>query len=54
MGNRKAEAAEYRRQAALCREVAEQMSLRADREDMNKMADDWLTRACDAERETGD
>lgn len=45
-------AAEYRRQAAECAEVAQRMSLRADREFMAAMAEKWLLIADKAERET--
>ena len=45
MANEKDKAAEYRRQAALCLEVAEQMSVRADRVRMMEMARQWLALA---------
>jgi hypothetical protein len=43
-------AAEYRRLAAECLEVAERMSLRADRSRMMEMAQRWLDLAKKAER----
>jgi hypothetical protein len=42
MDDREHLAAQYRRQAAACQEVAEQMSLRADRDKMLTMAKQWL------------
>jgi len=44
-------AAEYRRQAAACLEVAERMSLRDDRARMLEMAQHWLELAQRAEAE---
>jgi hypothetical protein len=45
-------AAEYRRHATQCAEVAQRMSLRADREFMATMAEKWLLLAEKAERDT--
>jgi response regulator RpfG family c-di-GMP phosphodiesterase len=52
MTSSKEKAAEFRRQAALCREVAERMSLEEDRVRMIKMAEHWLELAKRAETET--
>jgi hypothetical protein len=46
-------AAEYRRLAAECLEVAERMSLREDRARMMEMAQRWLDLAQKAEGELG-
>jgi hypothetical protein len=51
MGERENRAAEYRRQAAACLEVAERMSLNADRALMLEMAQQWLELARRAEAE---
>jgi hypothetical protein len=42
MGERKDKVAEYRRQAAICMEIARQMSLIEDRQLMLEMAEKWL------------
>jgi len=47
-------AAEYRKLAAQCLEVAERMSLRADRERMMDMATRWLEMARKAEAACAD
>ena len=44
-------AAQYRRQAELCRAVAERMSARSDRVRMEARARRWLELAAEAERE---
>jgi len=44
-------AAEYRRQAAFCEEVARRTSVREDRERMLEMAQQWLALAEEAEAE---
>jgi len=49
--DRQDKAAEYRRQAAACLEVADQMSLASDRELMLQMAQQWLALARQAEGE---
>ena len=49
MDDREHLAAQYRRQAAACQEVAEQMSLRADRDKMLTMAKQWLELAEEVE-----
>jgi len=49
MKNGKDKAAEYRREAASCLEVAERMSLSADRARMMEMAQRWLDLAKKAE-----
>ena len=49
MGKDTDKAAEYRRQAVLCLEVAERMSLRDDRARMIQMAQHWLELAQRAE-----
>ena len=49
MGERESRAAEYRRQAAACLEVAERMSLHTDRALMLEMAQHWLELAERAE-----
>jgi hypothetical protein len=54
MEDRKTKAAEYRRQASLCLEVAERMSVRADRESMMQMAEHWLALAREMELEADD
>jgi hypothetical protein len=51
MGEREGRAAEYRRQAAACLEVAERMSLRDDRALLLDMAQQWLELAMRAEAE---
>jgi hypothetical protein len=43
------QASEYRRQAALCSETAQRMSLKADRLRMTEMAQQWLALAEKAE-----
>jgi hypothetical protein len=52
MTSSKEKAAEFRRQATLCREVAERMSLEEDRARMIEMAEHWLELAKRAETET--
>jgi len=47
------DAAEYRRMAAQCMELAERMSLRADRARLVEMAAGWLSLAEMAERPDG-
>jgi len=49
MAERKSKAAEYRRQAAACLEVAEHMSLKDDRTHVLQMAQQWLDLARRAE-----
>ncbi len=49
MGDHRNKAQEYRRQAAACLEVAERMSLNADRALMLEMAQQWLELARKAE-----
>jgi hypothetical protein len=49
MDDPRKQAAEYRRQAAACKEVAERMSLREDRALMSEMAERWLELAKKAE-----
>jgi hypothetical protein len=51
MGERDSKADEYRRQAAACLEVAERMSVHADRDLMLQMAQQWLELARKAEAE---
>jgi len=51
MGDGQNKAAEYRRQAASCLEVAEQTSIREDRERMLEMAQQFLALAAEAEAE---
>jgi hypothetical protein len=48
----KEKAAEFRRQAGACLEVAERMSLEEDRVRMVKMAEHWFELARRAEAET--
>lgn len=50
--SKSAKAAEYRRQAASCIEVANRMSLAADRARMMDMAQGWLDLAKQAESKT--
>ena len=50
MGDENPKAAQYRKQAAACLEVARQMSLIADRELMLKMAEQWLELARQVEQ----
>jgi len=45
MSNRQYKAAEYRHQAKLCMEVAERMSIHADRQKLKEMAEHWLALA---------
>jgi hypothetical protein len=45
-------AAEYRKQAQACLEVAQRMSVRADRERMTEMAQRWLELAQAAEHDS--
>jgi hypothetical protein len=47
------DAAEFRRMAAQCKELAEQMSLRADRARLMEMALRWLSLAEMADRDDG-
>jgi len=49
VAERESKAAEYRRQAAACLEVAERMSLKNDRTLMLQMAQQWLELARRAE-----
>jgi hypothetical protein len=49
MGDQQGKAAEYRRQAAACLEIAERMSHRGDRALMLEMAQLWLELAQKAE-----
>jgi hypothetical protein len=49
MGDQQSKAAEYRKKAAACLEVAEQMSLIQDRALMLEMAQQWLELARRAE-----
>jgi hypothetical protein len=49
---RQEKAAEFRRQAAACIEVADRMSLQEDRARMTEMAQRWLELARKAEAET--
>jgi hypothetical protein len=51
MGDGKDRAAEYRKQAAACIEVADRMSLRDDRTRMLETAQHWLELAQRAEAE---
>ena len=51
MGDSNDKAAEYRRMAASCLEVAERMSLDADRARLLEMARQWLDLAREAEAE---
>jgi hypothetical protein len=46
---RQNKAAEYRRQAVVCAEVARRLSVREDRERMMEMAQQWLALAEEAE-----
>jgi hypothetical protein len=46
---RQNKAAEYRRQAVVCEEVARRLSVREDRERMMEMAQQWLALAEKAE-----
>jgi hypothetical protein len=49
MPSEKDKAAEYRREAASCLQVAERMSVAADRLRMTEMAQRWLDLAKEAE-----
>jgi hypothetical protein len=51
MADRQSKAAEYRKKAAACLEVAEQMALIEDRALMLEMAQQWLDLARRAEAE---
>jgi hypothetical protein len=51
MSDRERKAAEYRRQAALCLEVAERMSLHEERVKLKDMARQWLALAEEMEAE---
>jgi hypothetical protein len=54
MTSSKEKAAEFRRQAAACLEVAQRMSLEEDRARMIEMAEHWFELARRAEVETGE
>lgn len=51
MGDEQSKAADYRRQAAACYEVARRISLRDDRERVLEMAEQLLALAAKAEAE---
>ena len=51
MSVRNEKAAEYRRQATLCLEVAERISIREDRERLIAKSREWLRLAEEAEAE---
>ena len=51
VGDQRSKAAEYRRMAASCLEVAESMSLKADRAQLLEMARHWLELARKVEAE---
>jgi hypothetical protein len=51
MGDSQSKAAEYRKKAVACLEIAERMSLNADRALMLEMAQQWLELARRAEAE---
>jgi hypothetical protein len=53
MSGRETKAAEFRRQAALCLEVAERLSLQDDRERVLEMAKRFLDLALKEEGKTG-
>jgi hypothetical protein len=48
----KEKAAEFRRQAAICLDVAQRISLKEDRDKMMQVAKHWLELAKHAEAET--
>ena len=52
MTSSKEQAAEFRRQAATCLQVAQRMSLEEDRKRMVEMAEHWFELARRAETET--
>jgi hypothetical protein len=51
MTSSKEKAAEFRRRAAICIDVAQRMSLREDQEQMLQVAEHWLELARRAEAE---
>ena len=51
MRSSKERAAEFRRQAAICVDVAQRISLKEDREQMMQVAERWLELAKRAEAE---
>jgi hypothetical protein len=52
MTSSKERAAEFRRHAAICLDVAQRISLKEDREQMRQVAERWLELAKRAEAET--
>jgi len=53
MSDPKDKAAEYRREARLCLEAAERVSIREDRERLMELARHWLALAEEAEAKEG-